>query len=96
MVTQRRGARGSAANAWLRPALRRKNLTLITNATATRVIFIDKQAVGVEFEKNGTRQFVRAERESAGSRQDRGWIKPVSQVRILPRALPRCVTLLEG
>jgi choline dehydrogenase len=63
MVTQRRGARWSAADAWLRPALRRKNLTLITNATVTRVIFNDKQAVGVEFDNNGVRQFVRARRE---------------------------------
>jgi choline dehydrogenase len=63
MVTQRRGARCSAADAWLRPALGRQNLTLITNATVTRVIFIDKQAVGVEVENNGTRQFVSARRE---------------------------------
>jgi choline dehydrogenase len=63
MVTQRRGSRWSAADAWLRPALRRKNLTLITNATVTRVIFNDKQAVGVEFENNRGRQFVRARRE---------------------------------
>jgi choline dehydrogenase len=63
MVTQRRGARWSAADAWLRPALRRRNLTLITNATVTRVIFKDKQAVGVEFENNGTRKFVRVRRE---------------------------------
>jgi choline dehydrogenase len=63
MVTQRRGARWSAADAWLRPALRRKNLILITNATVTRVVFDDKQAVGVEFDYNGRRQFVRARRE---------------------------------
>jgi choline dehydrogenase len=63
MVTQRRGARWSAADAWLRSALRRKNLTLITNATVTRVIFSDKQAVGVEFDNNGRRQFIRARRE---------------------------------
>jgi choline dehydrogenase len=63
MVTQRRGARWSAADAWLRPALRRRNLTLITNATVTRVIFKDRQAVGVEFDNNGTRKFVRARRE---------------------------------
>jgi choline dehydrogenase len=63
MVTQRRGARWSAADAWLRPALRRKNLTLITNATVTRVIFVNKQAVGVEFDNNGRRQFIRARRE---------------------------------
>jgi choline dehydrogenase len=63
MVTQRRGARWSAADAWLRPALRRKNITLITNATVTRVIFNDKQAVGAEFTTNGRRQLVRARRE---------------------------------
>jgi len=63
MVTQRRGSRWSAADAWLRPALRRKNLTLITNATVNRVIFVDKQAVGVEFDNNGRRQFIRARRE---------------------------------
>lgn len=60
MVTQRRGARWSAADAWLRPGLRRKNLKLITNATATRVIFVEKQAVAVEFDNNGRREFVRA------------------------------------
>ncbi|HTQ21437.1 MAG TPA: GMC family oxidoreductase N-terminal domain-containing protein [Mycobacterium sp.] len=63
MVTQRRGSRWSAADAWLRPALRRKNLTLITNATVTRVIFNGTQAVGVEFENDRGRQFVRARRE---------------------------------
>ena len=63
MVTQRRGSRWSAADAWLRPALHRKNLTLITNATVTRVIFSGTQAVGVEFENNRGRQFVRARRE---------------------------------
>jgi choline dehydrogenase len=63
MVTQRRGSRWSAADAWLRPALRRKNLTLITNATVTRVVFDGMQAVGVEFENERGRQFVRAARE---------------------------------
>ena len=35
MVTQRRGARGSCADAYLKPVLRRRNLTLLTEATAT-------------------------------------------------------------
>jgi choline dehydrogenase-like flavoprotein len=39
VVTQRRGAPCSTADAYLRPALRRKNLKLITEATATRVVF---------------------------------------------------------
>jgi choline dehydrogenase len=63
MVTQHRGARWSAADAYLRPALRRKNLTLMTNATVTRVIFVDKQAVGVEVVQGGRRKFIRARRE---------------------------------
>jgi choline dehydrogenase len=70
VVTQRRGARWSTADAYLRPALRRKNLTLITEATVARVLLIDKHAVGVEFDKDGRRQFVRAAREvilSAGT-----------------------------
>jgi choline dehydrogenase len=62
-VTQRRGARWSAADAYLRPALRRKNLRLITSATATRVIFEGRRAVGVEFVHGERRSVVRARRE---------------------------------
>lgn len=60
VVTQRRGVRWSTADAYLRPALRRSNLTLLTNATVTRVVFIDQLAVGVEFIKDGRTQFARA------------------------------------
>ena len=70
VVTQRRGARWSTADAYLRPALRRKNLTLVTEATVTRVVVVGGRAVGVELQKNGRRQFVRARREvvlSAGT-----------------------------
>jgi choline dehydrogenase len=62
-VTQRRGARWSTADAYLRPALRRRNLTLYTEATATRVVFDGKRAVGVEFEQLGSRRVVTARRE---------------------------------
>lgn len=62
-VTQRRGARWSTADAYLRPALRRQNLSLLTEATATRVLFDGKRAVGVEFDRNGTRQVAKARRE---------------------------------
>lgn len=62
-VTQRRGARWSTADAYLKPALRRRNLTLHTQATATRVVFEGKRAVGVEFEQLGARRVVRARRE---------------------------------
>ena len=63
IVTQRRGARWSCADAYLKPVLRRRNLTLLTEATATRVLFDGTRAVGVEFEHGGQRQAVRASRE---------------------------------
>ena len=63
VVTQRRGARWSAADGYLRPALRRINLRLITSATATRVIFNGKRAVGVEYAEGDRRNVVRARRE---------------------------------
>lgn len=63
VVTQRRGARWSTADAYLRPALPRKNLTLLTEAAVSRIVVVGRRAVGVEFQKNATRQFVRARRE---------------------------------
>ncbi len=62
-VTQRRGRRWSAADAYLRPALRRANLTLRTGVHATRVVLEGGRAVGVEIEHGGERQVVRARRE---------------------------------
>jgi choline dehydrogenase len=48
-VTQRRGRRWSAADAYLRPAGRRRNLTVRTRARATRVLFERGRAAGVEY-----------------------------------------------
>jgi choline dehydrogenase len=48
-VTQRRGRRWSAADAYLRPARRRPNLTVRTGARATRVLFQRGRAAGVEY-----------------------------------------------
>ncbi len=62
-VTQRRGARWSTADAYLKPALRRRNLNLHTEATVTRVLFDENRAVGVEFEQLGARRVVKARRE---------------------------------
>lgn len=53
VVTQRRGARFSIADAYLKPAMRRKNLTVLTGASATRVLFEGPRAVGVEFRRGG-------------------------------------------
>ncbi len=63
MVTQRRGRRYSAADAYLKPIAARSNLTLITGAHARRVMFEGTRAVGVEFDKAHTRQSVRARAE---------------------------------
>ncbi|BBX68970.1 GMC family oxidoreductase [Mycolicibacterium psychrotolerans] len=62
-VTQRRGARWSSADAYLKPVRRRKNLTVLTEATATRVVFAGDRAIGVEFDGKGGRTVVTARRE---------------------------------
>ena len=62
-MTVRNGTRCSAAKAYLYPARKRSNLTVIQNALATRVLFEGKRAVGVEFERSGQLQQVRAARE---------------------------------
>ncbi len=62
-MTVRKGTRCSAAKAYLHPASKRSNLRVIQNALATRVLFEGKRAVGVEFERSGQLQQVRAARE---------------------------------
>lgn len=57
------GRRSSAATAFLRPALRRRNLRLVTRAQATRVVVERGRAVGVEYISKGTPHVVRAARE---------------------------------
>jgi choline dehydrogenase-like flavoprotein len=47
-VTQRRGRRNSAADAYLKPAGTRPNLTIRTDAQVTRVVVEGRRAVGVE------------------------------------------------
>jgi choline dehydrogenase len=59
-VTQNRGRRWSAADAYLRPAASRPNLTVITGATVDRVVFEGKRATGIEH-SGGT--VVKAKRE---------------------------------
>jgi len=56
------GRRWSAANAYLKPALRRANCTLL-RALACRVVIEKGQATGVEVHKGGTRQVIHATRE---------------------------------
>lgn len=63
MVTQHRGRRWSTADAYLRPAMKRRNLTVLPEATATRVLFDGDRAVGVEFSRAGRTETVRATAE---------------------------------
>ncbi len=52
-VTQKNGARCSAAAAYLRPARTRANLTVLTGAAATRVLLDGARASGVEYRHRG-------------------------------------------
>ncbi|WP_328711071.1 GMC family oxidoreductase [Nocardia salmonicida] len=63
MVSQKRGARWSTADAYLKPARKRSNLTVLTGAQATRILFEGTRAVGVEYRKDGITQIVRASKE---------------------------------
>jgi choline dehydrogenase len=69
-VTQRGGHRMSAARAYLRPAMSRPNLTVVTGATVGRVRFERGRAIGVDYLLRGQMQTARTEREvivSAGA-----------------------------
>jgi len=62
-VTQKNGARWSAADGYLQPARERSNLTVLTGAHATRVLMEGKRAVGVAFLRGGVAEEARADRE---------------------------------
>ncbi len=69
-MTIKNGVRWSTANAYLKPALKRKNLTVITHAQVHKVLFEGKTAVGVRYERKGRMLDVRCNKEvllSAGS-----------------------------
>ena len=61
--TVRDGRRCSAAAAYLRPVLTRRNLTVATGALATRVVLDGRRAVGVEYTHGGRQAVATAERE---------------------------------
>ena len=63
-VNQRRGVRWNAAKAFLRPVMRRPNLTVLTNAQARRLRVEGRRAVGVEFSRSGEEQFAKARIET--------------------------------
>ena len=62
-VNQRRGVRWSTARAFLRPAMNRPNLAVITGAQASRVRFAGRRTLGVEFIRDGTPRYAAARGE---------------------------------
>ncbi|WP_075220554.1 GMC family oxidoreductase [Acuticoccus yangtzensis] len=69
-ITTRGGLRASAATGYLYPALKRRNLRLVTHAAVTRILVDGGRAVGVEYQRGGDVHRVMARREvvlSAGA-----------------------------
>jgi choline dehydrogenase len=52
-MTVKNGVRCSTANAYLRPAMTRSNLTVITHALVHKVLLEGKKTVGVRYERKG-------------------------------------------
>jgi len=63
-VTQRAGIRSSAATAYLRPAEKRANLHIVTDALVTRLIFDGRQCIGAEYRLGERLVEARARRET--------------------------------
>ncbi|MGG1945428.1 GMC family oxidoreductase N-terminal domain-containing protein [Trinickia sp. NRRL B-1857] len=60
-VNQKRGVRWNASKAFLRPALERPNLSVVTGAQAQRLTFDAKRCTGLAYRRagaSGTREFV--------------------------------------
>jgi choline dehydrogenase len=62
-TTTGRGRRSSASRAFLYPIKARRNLTLETGAHARKILLKGVRAVGIEYERDGTRRSVGARRE---------------------------------
>jgi len=62
-TTTKNGIRLSASRAFLRPAMRRKNLLVVTRALVGKVLFDGNRAIGVRYERNGKVHEARAKRE---------------------------------
>jgi choline dehydrogenase len=62
-MNQRKGVRWSATKAFLRPVMHRRNLTVVTQAHATRLRCEGRSASGVEFRVGGDSRYAKASRE---------------------------------
>src|SRR5690349_971606 len=63
-VNQKRGVRWNASKAFLRPAMRRPNLTVLTNSQVRRLRLAGRRAAGVEFSQGGEETFAAARVET--------------------------------
>ena len=63
-ITTRNGRRMSSARAFLRPAMRRRNLKLVTGALATRILFEDRRAAGIVYRIGGQERVAKARCET--------------------------------
>ena len=71
-MTVQRGLRSSTANAYLKPARKRRNLHIFTDAQATQILFEGRKAVGVRYRHKGQDLILKTGREvilSAGAVQ---------------------------
>jgi choline dehydrogenase len=62
-MTIKNARRNSTARAFLRPAMKRPNVTVLTRAQVTRIVFDGKRAVGVEYRRKSALHQARAGRE---------------------------------
>jgi choline dehydrogenase len=62
-TTTRNGRRCSTAVGYLRPAMQRRNLQVVTEALSDKILLEGHRAVGVSFRRNGRRYEARAARE---------------------------------
>jgi choline dehydrogenase-like flavoprotein len=62
-LTARNGRRCSTAVGYLRQAHRRRNLAILSNALASRILFSGRRAVGVEYRQRGTTHTAQADGE---------------------------------
>jgi len=69
-VNQRAGVRWNTSKAFLKPALKRDNLSVLTHASAQRLVIEDGRVVGIDIKRNGIPMRLGAQREvilAAGS-----------------------------
>ena len=62
-TTMRNGVRSSAAGAYLKPARHRANLKVVSEALATRIVFEDRRATGIEYLAGNVKRSASADAE---------------------------------